>query len=90
MATTRFWKIEGVPESFTAAWFTTTGTLVWLARADAVVVERNELIGTPGGPVATNRVPLADVVGVEVHHWRMVSKYYATTALRLREAQELR
>jgi hypothetical protein len=61
----------------TATYFSTTGRLVWLARADQVIVERS-------GLVSTLRTPLADVVGVEVHQWRHVAHRYNDAALRLR------
>lgn len=60
-----------------AAWFTTTGRLVWSARAEAAIVERSGLF-------STLRTPLADVVGVEVHRWRHTSHLYHDAALRLR------
>jgi hypothetical protein len=69
--------VGGVALVGTAAWFSTTGRLVWLARADGVIVERSSLS-------STIHTPLADVLGVEVHHWRHLANRYNKSALRLR------
>ncbi len=62
----------------TATWFCTTGRLVWMVRAEEVIVERS-------GLGASIRTPLADVIGTEVHRWRTGAMYYTNAALRLRE-----
>jgi len=70
-------SVGGLALVGSAAWSSTTGCLVWLARADGVIVERS-------GLSSMIQTPLADVLGVEVHQWRHLTNRYNTPALRLR------
>lgn len=59
-------------------WFATAGRMVWIARAESRVVERR-------GVFEEARIPLADVVGVEVQRWAMSGRLYQDAFLRLRD-----
>ncbi|MFN7146313.1 MAG: hypothetical protein ACK4YP_21245 [Myxococcota bacterium] len=64
-----------------AGWFGTSGSMVWVARDEGRVVARQGLL-------IEARVPLADVVGVEVRRWQQGARLWQSAALRLREGSD--